>query len=45
MLPARYRNLFQTRPDGSPVGTVSTAGTTVTLPPQGVAVLVPEEQP
>lgn len=44
-LPARYRSLLQPHPDGSPVGTLSAAGTTVTLAPQAVAVLVPEDQP
>ena len=44
-LPARDRNLLQPRPDGSPVGKLSTTKTTLTLAPQGVAVLVPEEQP
>ena len=44
-LPIRSRNLLQPQPNGSPVGTLSTTGMTLTLPPQGVAVLVPEEQP
>ena len=45
MLPAHYRNLLQQQPKGSAVGALSTTGTTLTLPAQGVAVLVPEVQP
>ena len=44
-LPIRYRKLLQPQPNGSPVGTLSATGTILTVPAQGVAVLVPEEQP
>ena len=44
-LPASYRNLLHSRRNESSVGTLSATGTTIALPPQGVAVLVPERQP
>ena len=45
ILPGQYRNLLQPQSNGAPVGTLYTTGTPVTLPAQGVAVLVPEVQP
>lgn len=44
-LSTRYKNLLQSEPEGSPVAALSPTGTTVMMPSQGVAVLVPEEQP
>lgn len=44
-LPARYRNLLQPNEGNAPVGVLSQTGTSITLPSQGVAVLVPGEQP
>jgi len=43
-LPARYRNLLR-RQEGPPTDRLSATETTITLPAQGVAVLVPEAQP
>ena len=42
-LPARFRNLLHHTSNGAPVGVLSTKGISIKLPPQGVAVLVPEE--
>ena len=44
-LPAAYKNLLNQQPGGSPVGTLSKTKTNLTLPAQGVAVLVPEDKP
>lgn len=43
-LPAEYRNLLQPQTNGLPVGILSANGTTVDLPTQGVALLVPKDQ-
>ncbi len=43
--PTRYKSLLKSNPDGSALSTLSPTGTIVTLPAQGVAVLVPEKQP
>jgi len=44
-LSTRYKNLLQPEPEDSPVAVLSPTGTTVMMPSQGVALLVPEEQP
>lgn len=44
-LPVPFRNLLPAQPKGLPVGTLSAIGTNLTLSAQGVAVLVPKDQP